>query len=130
MIIYKKLYKLQNYFWSDKLTLIFFCSHLLTDYSLKMTEITIPEFFKNQSVFITGGSGFIGKVLIEKLLRSCPDLKNIYLLMREKKGKSPQERIESIINYPVSIFKYRYILSYTITFLCYYVFLFNELITN
>uniref|UniRef100_A0AAR5Q6I7 Fatty acyl-CoA reductase n=1 Tax=Dendroctonus ponderosae TaxID=77166 RepID=A0AAR5Q6I7_DENPD len=36
-------------------------------------SVPIPQYFGGKNVFITGGSGFIGKVLIEKLLRSCPD---------------------------------------------------------
>ncbi|RZC32079.1 NAD binding 4 and/or Epimerase domain containing protein [Asbolus verrucosus] len=62
---------------------------------------SIPDFFRNKNIFITGGSGFIGKVLVEKLLRSCPDLKNIYLLMRHKKGKTPEESIKAITDLPV-----------------------------
>lgn len=49
--------------------------------------------FKGKHIFITGGVGFIGKVLIEKLLRSFPDLGNIYVLIRNKKGKTPEERL-------------------------------------
>lgn len=58
----------------------------------------IVEFYRNRSVFITGGSGFIGKVLIEKLLRTCPDLKRIYVLVRPKFNKKPKERLEEILN--------------------------------
>jgi fatty acyl-CoA reductase len=31
----------------------------------------ISTFFNSKSVFITGGTGFVGKQIIEKLLRSC-----------------------------------------------------------
>ena len=55
---------------------------------------TIPEFFTDCDVFITGGSGFIGKVLIEKLLRSCPNVRNIFMLIRCKKGKTVEERVK------------------------------------
>ncbi|XP_070495781.1 putative fatty acyl-CoA reductase CG5065 [Chironomus tepperi] len=57
---------------------------------------TIPEFFAAQEIFITGGTGFLGKVLIEKLLRSCPDIKTIYILLRPKKGQSVNERLRSL----------------------------------
>ena len=62
---------------------------------------TIPEFYANQEIFVTGGTGFMGKVLIEKLLRSCPDLKKIYVLIRPKKGKLIDERLRDVIDLPL-----------------------------
>ncbi|KAL7028707.1 hypothetical protein ACKWTF_005966 [Chironomus riparius] len=62
------------------------------------TYPSIPEFYNDQEIFITGGSGFIGKVLIEKLLRSCPGIKTIYILLRPKKGKDIEERLNAITN--------------------------------
>lgn len=58
----------------------------------------IQEFFKNKSIFITGATGFLGKTLIEKLLRSCNELNKIYILIRHKKGKTPSERLNDILN--------------------------------
>nr|ASC44542.1 fatty acyl-CoA reductase [Adelphocoris suturalis] len=58
----------------------------------------IPEFFRGRSVFITGGSGFMGKVLVEKLLRSCPDLDNIYVLMRPKRGQQVAGRYSDLLD--------------------------------
>ncbi|KAL3271810.1 hypothetical protein HHI36_022280 [Cryptolaemus montrouzieri] len=66
-----------------------------------MADMSIPEFFTGRSIFITGGSGFMGKVLIEKLLRSCPGIVNIYMLIRDKKGKSPEERIKAMLDLPL-----------------------------
>jgi fatty acyl-CoA reductase len=43
----------------------------------------------------------MGKVLVEKLLYSCSDLKAILLLMRPKKGKSAKERVELMVDLPV-----------------------------
>lgn len=62
---------------------------------------TIPEFFRGRDVFITGGSGFMGKILIEKLLRSCPDVNNIFILIRPKKNQTPEERIKALQELPV-----------------------------
>ncbi|XP_044728842.1 fatty acyl-CoA reductase 1-like isoform X2 [Chrysoperla carnea] len=62
---------------------------------------TIKDFYKNQNVFITGGNGFMGKVLIEKLLRSCPDINKIYLLLRQKKGITPKKRLADLIENPI-----------------------------
>uniref|UniRef100_T1PI92 Fatty acyl-CoA reductase n=1 Tax=Musca domestica TaxID=7370 RepID=T1PI92_MUSDO len=58
----------------------------------------IAECYAGRTFFITGGTGFMGKVLIEKLLRSCGDLKKIYLLIRPKKGKEPIERITQMLD--------------------------------
>jgi alcohol-forming fatty acyl-CoA reductase len=70
-----------------------------------MDSSEIYKFYKNKSVFITGGTGFLGKALIEKLLRSCNHLNSIYLLVRAKKGKTPTQRIDEIINCEVNIIK-------------------------
>lgn len=57
---------------------------------------TIPEFYAGREIFITGGSGFMGKALIEKLLYSCPEVSNIYVLLRQKKGKGIEDRLEAL----------------------------------
>jgi fatty acyl-CoA reductase len=56
----------------------------------------IADFYKNKNIFITGGTGFVGIALVEKILRSCPDVGKVYLLMRPKKGKEIHERLEDI----------------------------------
>ncbi|XP_011179937.1 putative fatty acyl-CoA reductase CG5065 [Zeugodacus cucurbitae] len=58
----------------------------------------ISQFFENQEIFITGGSGFIGKGLIEKILRSCPNVGAVYVLLRPKKGKNIEDRLNDILN--------------------------------
>ncbi|KAJ1526768.1 hypothetical protein ONE63_008343 [Megalurothrips usitatus] len=56
----------------------------------------IPEFFAGRDVLVTGATGFMGKVLLEKLLRCCPDIRTIYILVRPKKGVEPSKRLESV----------------------------------
>lgn len=43
----------------------------------------------------------MGKVLIDKLIRSCPGIENIYLLIRKKKGKDIHTRIDELFDDPV-----------------------------
>lgn len=64
-------------------------------------ENSIPAFYAGRSIFITGATGFMGKVLIEKLLRSCPDIQDIFLLMRPKKGISIDDRLRKMLATPV-----------------------------
>lgn len=65
----------------------------------------IAESLAGKTIFITGGSGFLGKVLVEKLLRKSPGIEKIYLLLRPKKGTPPKQRIETIFSSVVSFMK-------------------------
>ena len=60
-------------------------------------ESPIEQFYRGRGVFITGGSGFLGKVLIEKLLRSCPGIDAVYVLIRPKRGVKVDDRLEEIV---------------------------------
>ncbi|KAK7600945.1 hypothetical protein V9T40_008386 [Parthenolecanium corni] len=61
----------------------------------------IPEFYRGRTVLLTGCTGFIGKVLIWKLLYSCPLIKNIYILLRKKHGKDVSERKDELFSCPI-----------------------------
>lgn len=69
---------------------------------VKGTEI--QEFFRGRRVLITGGTGFLGKVVLEKLLRSVPHLEHIYLIIRVKKGKEINDRLNEIFEDRVSLY--------------------------
>lgn len=66
----------------------------------------IQQYFAGSTAFVTGGTGFLGRLLVEKLLRTCKDLKKIYLLVRPKKGKTPQQRFNDYFNDPVGAVLY------------------------
>lgn len=52
---------------------------------------------------MTGATGFVGRFLVYKFLKDT-DIKNIYFLLREKKGQSIQERYETFTN--LELFSY------------------------
>lgn len=64
---------------------------------------SVQQFYAGKTVFITGGSGFMGKVLIEKLLYSCTDVRELIILMRPKRGKTAAQRVEDFAKLPVSL---------------------------
>lgn len=61
-------------------------------------ESDVANFYRGRSIFITGASGFVGKCLLEKLLRSCPGLKRVYILMRPKRGAEVEERVKVLLS--------------------------------
>lgn len=72
-------------------------------------DVTLNDFFDDTNIFITGSSGFIVKVLVEKLLRSQTNINKLYLLIRPKKGKAIEDRVkEDIFSKPVNIWLYVY----------------------
>ena len=70
------------------------------------SQNSIRSFYEDKVIFITGGSGFLGKVITEKLLRSCPKIKKIYMLLRSKKGRTSEERLKSLFNLEVKVYIY------------------------
>uniref|UniRef100_W8AXN4 Fatty acyl-CoA reductase n=1 Tax=Ceratitis capitata TaxID=7213 RepID=W8AXN4_CERCA len=68
---------------------------------------TVPEFFAHKNIFVTGGTGFLGTVLIEELLDTHPDIGTIYVLVRGKRKFDPNERISRLLQKPVSTTKSR-----------------------
>jgi nucleoside-diphosphate-sugar epimerase len=55
----------------------------------------VIQFLEGQNIFVTGASGFLGKVLLEKFLQACPDVGKIFVLARPKKGKESSERVQN-----------------------------------
>ncbi|KAG7214096.1 hypothetical protein KM043_001455 [Ampulex compressa] len=58
---------------------------------------SIEAFFAESVVLVTGATGFLGKALLEKLLRSCPRLATIFLLIRPKKDQTVEQRLKGLL---------------------------------
>lgn len=74
-------------------------------YCQKMDDsnLTIETYFRGKSIFITGATGFVGKILIEKLLRSFEEIDTIYLLIRQKDDETPLKRLRKLTDCSVII---------------------------
>jgi fatty acyl-CoA reductase len=60
----------------------------------------LESFYKGSTILLTGANGFLGKTLVEKLLR-CFEVEKIFLLIRVKNNESVEKRMENLINEPV-----------------------------
>ncbi|XP_044497779.1 fatty acyl-CoA reductase 2, chloroplastic-like isoform X2 [Mangifera indica] len=59
--------------------------------------IGILEFLPAKNYFVTGATGFLGKAIIEKLLRAALDVCKIYLLIKAENEEAALERIKTEI---------------------------------
>ncbi|KAK9879060.1 hypothetical protein WA026_003875 [Henosepilachna vigintioctopunctata] len=70
------------------------------DTSKSVVKSNIAEYFDGKTVFLTGATGFLGKLILEKILRACKSVKAVYILVRSKKGVHIDERIEALFAGP------------------------------
>jgi fatty acyl-CoA reductase len=59
-------------------------------YSNRKAMTETGAFFKDKTVFVSGGTGFLGKVLLEKILWQLPEIRKIVLLIRPHSNKDPE----------------------------------------
>ncbi|XP_057549262.1 alcohol-forming fatty acyl-CoA reductase-like isoform X1 [Amaranthus tricolor] len=56
---------------------------------------SVLNFLENKSILITGGAGFLAKIFAEKVLRTQPNVKKLYLLIRAADNKSALLRLQN-----------------------------------
>lgn len=71
-------------------------SHMNMEHPDKTSE-AIADFYEDSIILVTGGTGFVGKALLEKLLRSCAGIKTVYVLMRPKRGLTVDQRYKELL---------------------------------
>lgn len=65
-------------------------------------NISIRETFNGKQILLTGATGFLGKVLLAKILYDLPSIGDIYVLIRDtKKGSAVDRFIQEIAASPV-----------------------------
>ncbi|KAG8095988.1 hypothetical protein GUJ93_ZPchr0013g37008 [Zizania palustris] len=57
--------------------------------------IGIAQFLGGKNFLVTGGTGFLAKVLIEKILRTNPDVGKIYVLIKAKDSDAALKRLQN-----------------------------------
>jgi fatty acyl-CoA reductase len=62
----------------------------------------VQQLFRGAGVLVTGSTGFLGQLLIEKIIRVCPGVKTMFLLMRSKKEKTEAKRFAEMFEGQVS----------------------------
>jgi thioester reductase-like protein len=72
-----------------------------------LPTLSIKNFYEGKNVLLTGCTGFLGKVILEKLMRTCPGINKFYIMVRPKRNKEPFERIKNEIlnSYVFSVVK-------------------------
>ena len=63
-----------------------------TDYP----NFSVRKFYEGKNILLTGCTGFVGKVILEKVLRCCP-VNKVFILMRAKRNKQPIDRLKKDI---------------------------------
>jgi alcohol-forming fatty acyl-CoA reductase len=54
----------------------------------------LAEAYRGKAILLTGGTGFLGTALVEKMLRNLSNLRRLYLLIRASREKSAASRFE------------------------------------
>ena len=54
--------------------------------TLTQTPFEVKSFYSGNNILISGCTGYLAKIILEKIIRTCSDFKKIYVLMRVRQG--------------------------------------------
>ena len=60
-------------------------------------QLSVRDAFAGRTVLLTGVTGFVGSLVLEQLLRTCPEITKIYVVVRQKHGISGQDRFHKML---------------------------------
>ncbi|XP_058763057.1 fatty acyl-CoA reductase 1-like [Vicia villosa] len=69
-----------------------------------MNSGSMQDFFKGKTILVTGATGFLAKVFIEKILRIQPDIKKLYLLLRASNSDLAAHRLQNEV-FEIDLFR-------------------------
>ncbi|KAL3725470.1 hypothetical protein ACJRO7_030489 [Eucalyptus globulus] len=55
--------------------------------------LDIVQFFENKTILVTGATGFLAKIFVEKMLRIQPNVKKMYVLIRAMDKQAATQRL-------------------------------------
>ncbi|KAL1298762.1 probable fatty acyl-CoA reductase 4 [Arachis ipaensis] len=61
----------------------------------EFTSNSVEEYFKGKTILVTGATGFLTKVFVEKILRVQPNIKRLYLLVRASNPDVALQRLHT-----------------------------------
>ncbi|XP_043521829.1 fatty acyl-CoA reductase 1-like isoform X2 [Frieseomelitta varia] len=62
---------------------------------------SIEGFYAANAILVTGATGFVGKGILEKLMRVCPRIAAIFLLIRPKRSQTLEQRFKKLLDDPI-----------------------------
>ena len=60
-------------------------------------QLSVRKAFAGRTVLLTGITGFVGSLVLEQLLRTCPDVHKIYVIARTKHSIPGLERVQQML---------------------------------
>jgi long-chain acyl-CoA synthetase len=70
---------------------------VIFDNSGRLEERSLRKTFAGKHLLLVGATGFIGKVLLGKILRDLPEIGRIYLLIRRQRTTTSLRRFEKVV---------------------------------
>lgn len=65
----------------------------------------IQNFYAGKHILLTGCTGYLGTLILEKILRTCTEISKLYILVREKTNMTIEDRMKKLFENEVSLKK-------------------------